>query len=160
MPIRLYNTRTRQTEIFQPLDPQRVTFYLCGPTVYSYVHIGNARGPVVFDVLVRLLRRHFPQVTMARNITDVDDKINAAAAEQGVAIGKITTRFTDIYREDMARLGVAPPDIEPLATEHMQQIIAMIATLIERGHAYAAEEHVLFDVGSYPDYGRAFRAQS
>ncbi|MGA7297349.1 MAG: cysteine--tRNA ligase [Rhodanobacteraceae bacterium] len=154
MPIRLYNTRTRHTEIFQPLDPQRVTFYLCGPTVYNYVHIGNARGPVVFDVLVRLLRRHFPRVTMARNITDVDDKINAAAADQGVDIGKITGKYADIYRQDMARLGVQPPDIEPLATEHMGDIIAMITTLIERGHAYAAADHVLFDVGSYPDYGR------
>lgn len=153
MSIRLYNTRTRELETFTPLDPERVTMYLCGPTVYNYVHIGNARGPVVFDVLVRLLRRHFPKVILARNITDVDDKINAAATELGVPIDTITGKYADIYRQDMARLGVAPPDIEPHATAHMAQIIAMIETLIERDHAYVAENHVLFDVGSYPDYG-------
>ncbi len=153
MSIRLYNTRTRSVEIFEPLDPQRVTMYLCGPTVYSYVHIGNARGPVVFDVLVRLLRRHFPRVVLARNITDVDDKINKAAADQGVAIDKITNKFTDIYRQDMLRLGVQPADVEPHATQHMAEIIAMIEALIERKHAYVAEGHVLFDVSSYPDYG-------
>ena len=135
MPIRLYNTRTRQLETFQPLNPGRVTMYLCGPTVYSYVHIGNARGPVVFDVLVRLLRRHFPKVILARNITDVDDKINAAAAAKNVDISQITRKFADIYRQDMDRLGVQAPDIEPHATAHMPQIIAMIETLIERGHA-------------------------
>ncbi len=153
MPIRLYNTRTRTLETFEPLDPDQVTMYLCGPTVYSYVHIGNARGPVVFDVLVRLLRRHFPKVVLARNITDVDDKINAAANDQGVEISRITDKYTEIYRQDMARLDVQPPDIEPHATAHMPQIIAMIETLIERGHAYAAEGHVLFDVGSYAAYG-------
>lgn len=153
MSIRLYNTRTRSVETFEPLDPQRATMYLCGPTVYNYVHIGNARGPVVFDVLVRLLRRHFPRVVLARNITDVDDKINKAAADLGVAIDKITDKYTEIYRQDMARLGVQPADVEPHATQHMAEIIAMIETLIERKHAYVAEGHVLFDVGSYPDYG-------
>ncbi|MBE1159984.1 cysteine--tRNA ligase [Dyella acidiphila] len=153
MPISLYNSLSRRIEPFAPLDPNRVTVYLCGPTVYSYVHIGNARGPVVFDVLVRLLRRHYPQVVYARNITDVDDKINAAALEQGVPIGAITDRFTEAYRQDMATLGIAPPDIEPFATAHIGQIIAMIETLIAGGHAYAADGHVLFDVGSYPAYG-------
>jgi len=153
MSIRLYNSLSRRVEPFAPLDPQRVTMYLCGPTVYNYVHIGNARGPVVFDVLVRLLRRHYPRVEFARNITDVDDKINAAAREAGVPIGEITERYAEAYREDMARLGVAPPDVEPHATGHMPQIIAMIESLIASGHAYAAEGHVLFDVGSYPDYG-------
>jgi cysteinyl-tRNA synthetase len=153
MPIALYNTLTRRTEPFTPLDPGRVTMYLCGPTVYNYVHIGNARGPVVFDVLVRLLRRHFPQVLYARNITDVDDKINAAAAAAGVPIGDIAARYTAAYHEDMAKLGVAPPDLEPRATEHMAPIIAMISTLVADGHAYLAEGHVLFDVGSYPAYG-------
>lgn len=153
MPISLYNSRTRRTDVFAPLDPQRVTMYLCGPTVYNYVHIGNARGPVVFDVLARLLRRHYPQVVYARNITDVDDKINAAALEQGVEIGAITGKFAQAYREDMAGLGIASPDIEPYATAHIGQIIAMIENLIAGGHAYAAEGHVLFDVGSYPDYG-------
>jgi cysteinyl-tRNA synthetase len=153
MPISLYNSLSRRIEPFAPLDPERVTVYLCGPTVYSYVHIGNARGPVVFDVLVRLLRRHYPQVVYARNITDVDDKINTAALEQGVPIGAITDRFAAAYREDMATLGIAPPDIEPHATAHIGEIIAMIQTLIAGGHAYAAEGHVLFDVASYAAYG-------
>ncbi len=153
MSIRLHNTLTRRVEPFQPLDPQKVTMYLCGPTVYNYVHIGNARGPVVFDVLVRLLRRHYPRVVFARNITDVDDKINAAAREAGVPITTITDRYAAAYREDMVKLGVAPPDVEPHATEHMPQIIAMIEDLVGSGHAYAAEGHVLFDVGSYPEYG-------
>ncbi len=153
MPISLYNTLARRSEVFVPLDPQRVTVYLCGPTVYSYVHIGNARGPVVFDVLVRLLRRHYPQVVYARNITDVDDKINAAALEQGLPISAITDRFAAAYREDMANLGIAPPDVEPHATAHIGEIIAMIQTLIAGSHAYAAEGHVLFDVTSYPAYG-------
>ncbi len=153
MPISLYNSLTRRTEPFAPLDPERVTMYLCGPTVYNYVHIGNARGPVVFDVLVRLLRRHYPQVLYARNITDVDDKINAAAQQQGVPIGTITGRFAQAYREDMAGLGVAPPDVEPHATTHIGPIIAMIESLLDSGHAYVAEGHVLFDVGSFPAYG-------
>lgn len=153
MPISLYNSLSRRIEPFSPLDPNRVTVYLCGPTVYNYVHIGNARGPVVFDVLVKLLRRHYPQVIYARNITDVDDKINTAAIEQGVPIGTITSRFTQAYREDMAELGIAPPDIEPHATAHIGQIVEMIQTLIRNGHAYEAEGHVLFDVGSYAAYG-------
>ncbi|MFC5437946.1 cysteine--tRNA ligase [Rhodanobacter umsongensis] len=157
MPISLYNSLTHRTEPFAPLDPERVTMYLCGPTVYNYVHIGNARGPVVFDVLARLLRRHYPQVIYARNITDVDDKINAAAQQQGVPIGTITERFAQAYREDMAGLGVAPPDIEPHATTHIGPIIAMIESLLDSGHAYAAEGHVLFDVGSFPAYGELSR---
>ncbi|MEO5829299.1 MAG: class I tRNA ligase family protein, partial [Rhodanobacter sp.] len=142
MPISLYNSLTRRNESFSPLDPERVTMYLCGPTVYNYIHIGNARGPVVFDVLVRLLRRHYRHVLYARNITDVDDKINAAAQQQGVQIDTITNRFAQAYRDDMAGLGVAPPDLEPHATTHIAQIIAMIETLIDGGHAYVAEGHV------------------
>ena len=153
MPISLYNGLTRQLEPFVPLDPQRVTMYVCGPTVYNFVHIGNARPPVVFDVLARLLRRHYPQVVYARNITDVDDKINAAAQQQGVPIATITDRFAQAFRDDMAGLGVAPPDIEPHATAHIGEIVAMIEQLLANGHAYAAEDHVLFDVGSYPEYG-------
>jgi cysteinyl-tRNA synthetase len=153
MPISLYNSLSRRIEPFVPLEPNRVTVYLCGPTVYSYVHIGNARGPVVFDVLVKLLRRHYPQVIYARNITDVDDKINHASLEQGVPIGNITERFAAAYREDMATLGIAPPDIEPFATQHIGQIINMIEALIAGGHAYVAEGHVLFDVSSYRAYG-------
>jgi cysteinyl-tRNA synthetase len=157
MPISFYNSLSRRIEPFSPLDPRRVTMYLCGPTVYNYVHIGNARGPVVFDVLARLLRRHYPQVVYARNITDVDDKINAAAQAQGVEISAITERFARAYHEDMAGLGIAPPDIEPHATAHIDAIIAMNESLIASGHAYAAEGHVLFDVGSYPAYGQLSR---
>ncbi len=152
MSLTLYNTRTRQKEPFVPLQDGRVTMYVCGPTVYSYPHIGNARPAVVFDVLARLLRTRY-QLTYARNITDIDDKINKAAAEQGIPIGEIAARFTAVYREDMAALGVQPPDLEPLATEHVPDIIAMIGTLLDGGHAYAAEGHVLFRVRSFADYG-------
>ncbi|KAF1689943.1 cysteine--tRNA ligase [Pseudoxanthomonas koreensis] len=157
MPLRLYNSLTRQVEPFAPLDPAAPTMYVCGPTVYNYVHIGNARGPVVFGVLAALLRRRHGALRYARNITDVDDKINAAAAEQGVPISAITGRFAAAYREDMAALGVAAPDIEPEATAHIPQIIAMIERLVETGHAYAAEGHVLFAVASFPGYGRLSR---
>ena len=126
--------------------------YLCGPTVYNYAHIGNARPAVVFDLLARLLRRSY-ELTFARNITDVEDKINKAALEAGVPIATITDRFTKIYNDDMAALGVLPPDIEPHATEHIGQMIAMIEVLIEKGFAYEADGHVLFDVESNPRYG-------
>ena len=154
MTIRLYNTLSRSKEEFVPSDPERVTMYVCGPTVYSYAHIGNARPAVAFDVLVRLLRHQWPNVVFARNITDIDDKINAAAAEQGVEIGDITGKFEKIYMEDMASLGVAPPDIDPHATDHIPEMISMLENLIENGHAYAAEGHVLFSVLSYPEYGQ------
>ena len=153
MSISLYNSLSRRTEPFTPLEPGRVSMYLCGPTVYNYVHIGNARGPVVFDVLVRLLRRHYPQVIYARNITDVEDKINTAAQQEGVPISVITDRYAKAYHEDMANLGVNPPDLEPHATAHIDEIVAMNEALIAGGHAYAAEDHVLFDVGSFPAYG-------
>lgn len=152
MALTLHNTRTRQKELFVPLQDGRVTMYVCGPTVYSFPHIGNARPAVIFDVLARLLRTRY-QLTYARNITDIDDKINKAAAEQGIPIGEIAARFTAVYREDMAALGVLPPDLEPLATEHVPGIIAMIATLVDGGHAYAAEGHVLFRVRSFAGYG-------
>jgi len=157
MEIRLYNNLHRRLEAFVPLDPQRVTMYLCGPTVYNYVHVGNARGPVVFDVLARVLRRRYPRLVYARNITDVDDKINNAARELGVPIGEITAKYTAAYREDMLKLGVVPQDVEPHATEHMAQIIAMTQRLIDSGHAYEADGHVLFSVASFPDYGRLSR---
>lgn len=160
MPLRLYNTLTRQVEPFAPLDPAGPTMYVCGPTVYNYVHIGNARGPVAFGVLAALLRRRYGSLRYARNITDVDDKINAAAKEQGVPISAITDRFAAAYREDMAALGVSgefAPDIEPTATGHIAQMIAMCGRLIADGHAYAAEGHVLFSVASFPDYGKLSR---
>ena len=157
MSLRLYNSLTRRVEPFAPLDPACPTMYVCGPTVYNYVHIGNARGPVVFGVLAALLRRHYGQLKYARNITDVDDKINAAAAEQGVPIAAITGRFAAAYRQDMAALGVAAPDIEPEATAHIAQIVAMIERLVASGHAYAAQGHVLFAVASFADYGKLSR---
>jgi cysteinyl-tRNA synthetase len=153
MTISLYNTLSRRTEAFVPLDPSRVTMYVCGPTVYNYIHIGNARPPVVFDVLASLLRRHYPNLVYARNITDVDDKINNAAAAAGVPITEITGRFAQAYRDDVAKLGVAPPDVEPHATAHIAEIITMIQRLIASKHAYEAEGHVLFHVASYPAYG-------
>jgi cysteinyl-tRNA synthetase len=157
MSLHLYNSLSRRLEAFAPTDPARPTMYVCGPTVYDYVHIGNARGPVVFGVLADLLRRRYGALAYARNITDVDDKINAAAREQGVPISTITDRFSAAYREDMAALGVAPPDIEPEATGHIGQIITMIEQLIASGHAYVAEGHVLFAVASYEDYGKLSR---
>lgn len=153
MPLRLHNSLTRRVEDFVPLDPARVTMYVCGPTVYNYVHIGNARPPVVFGLLARLLRRLYPKVVYARNITDVDDKINAAAKEAGVPIDAITGRYAQAYFEDMARLGADAADLTPHATRHIGQIIAMCERLIELGHAYAAQGHVLFDVASFPAYG-------
>ena len=157
MSLRLHNTLTRRVEAFSPLDPACPTMYLCGPTVYNYVHIGNARGPVLFGVLADLLRRRYGALKYARNITDVDDKINAAAIEQGVPISAITDRFAAAYRADMAALGVAPPDIEPEATAHIAQIIAMIEGLVASGHAYAADGHVLFSVASFGEYGKLSR---
>lgn len=127
--------------------------YLCGPTVYNYAHIGNARPAVVFDLLARLLRRSY-RLTFARNITDVDDKINQAAIETGKPIDEITAKFIKAYNDDMAALGVLPPDIEPRATQHIAEMISMITTLIEKGFAYEADGHVLFDVSSNPDYGQ------
>ena len=157
MTIQLYNNLNRTLQPFTPVNPENLTVYLCGPTVYNYVHIGNARGPVVFDVLIKLLRRHYPKVTYARNITDVDDKINNAAKELNVPISDITDKYTAIYRDDMAKLGIQAPDIEPHATEHIQQIISMIEQLISSNHAYEAEGHVLFSVSSYADYGQLSR---
>ncbi|KRA20287.1 cysteine--tRNA ligase [Lysobacter sp. Root604] len=157
MSLHLYNSLTRRVEPFVPIDPARPTMYVCGPTVYNYVHIGNARGPVVFGVLADLLRRRYGGLVYARNITDVDDKINAAAAEQGVPISAITDRYAAAYREDMAALGVRAPDLEPAATAHIDQIIAMIERLIASGHAYAAEGHALFAIGSFDRYGKLSR---
>ncbi len=160
MSLSLYNTLTRRVEPFAPLDPACPTMYVCGPTVYNYVHIGNARGPVVFGVLAALLRRRCGGLRYARNITDVDDKINAAAKELGTPIATITDKYAAAYREDMAALGVTgdfAPDIEPAATAHMPQMIAMIERLIADGHAYAAEGHVLFSVASFDGYGKLSR---
>ena len=152
--LRLHNSLTRHRERFVPLDPAHVRLYVCGPTVYDLAHLGNARPVVVFDVLARLLRRMYPRVTYVRNITDVDDKINARAAESGEPIAAITARTTADFHADMAALGALPPDIEPRATGHIAEMIELIERLIAGGHAYAAEGHVLFSVASFPAYGR------
>ncbi len=154
MALKLYNTLTRGKETLEPVVPERVGMYVCGPTVYDYAHIGNARPIVVFDVLYRLLKRQYAEVTYVRNITDVDDKINARASESGENIGSITQRTTEAFHQDMAALGALKPDVEPRATGHIPQMIAMIERLIEAGHAYEAEGHVLFDVPSMADYGK------
>ncbi len=151
--LRLHNSLTRRREPVVPLDPGNVRLYLCGPTVYDLAHVGNARPVVVFDVLVRLLRRLYPRVTYVRNITDVDDKINARAAESGEPIAAITARTTADFHADVAALAALPPDVEPRATEHIPEMIAIIERLIANGHAYAAEGHVLFSVASDPHYG-------
>ena len=153
MEIHLHNTRSGRRERFEPQDPDRVTMYLCGPTVYNLVHIGNAVPAVCFDVLVRLLRLKYGGVRFVRNITDVDDKINAAALASGESIGELADRYADAYREDVRALGVLDPDVEPRATEHIGEIVAMIGELIDAGHAYAASGHVLFHVPSDPNYG-------
>ena len=155
MTLKIHDTLRREKRPFQPRDVSRVTLYVCGPTVYNYAHIGNARPVVAFDVLFRLLRRMYGDeaVIYARNFTDVDDKINAAAAEQGVDISVITNRFAAIYEADMAALGALTPTLQPRATAHIPQMIEMIERLVENGHAYATEGHVLFDVSSFADYG-------
>ena len=157
MTLRIYDTLSRAKVDFVPLDPNHVRFYVCGPTVYDFAHIGNARPVVVFDVLARLMRRLYPKVTYVRNITDVDDKINARAAESGEDIRALTKRTAKQFHEDMAALNTLPPDVEPRATDHIAEMIAMIEELIANGHAYAADGHVLFDVPSMPDYGKLSR---
>ncbi len=159
MDIRLYNTLAREKQEFSPQNPQRVTMYVCGPTVYSYAHIGNARPPVAFDVLFRLLRAKYGDrhVDYAANITDVDDKIIGAAAETGRPIGEITALYERIYREDMAALGVMEPTHRPRATDHIDGMIALIEDLVARGHAYQGTTGVLFHVPSMPDYGKLSR---
>ncbi len=154
--LTLYDTMARRKRPFEPIDPDRVTMYVCGPTVYNYAHIGNARPPVVFDVLRAVLANTYGDdaVVLAANITDIDDKIMAAAREEGVSIETIALRYAEIYRQDLTGLGIRPPTLEPKATEHIPQMIEMMERLIELGHAYAAEGHVLFSVNSFDGYGK------
>ncbi|MCA8882411.1 MAG: cysteine--tRNA ligase, partial [Rhodobacteraceae bacterium] len=154
--ISLYNTKSRAVEPFEPLKFDMVRMYVCGPTVYDRAHLGNARPVVVFDTLYRLLRHVYGagHVKYVRNFTDVDDKIIARAADSGRPIDTITSETTQWYLDDMAALGALEPDEMPRATAYIPQMVAMIETLIASGHAYAAEGHVLFDVRSYPEYGR------
>lgn len=151
--LQIYNSLNRKKETFEPIDPAHVRLYACGPTVYNYAHIGNARMAVVFDLLVRVLKDMYPKVTYVSNITDVDDKIIVASQQSGEAIEVITKRYTQIYNDDMAALGVAAPDVQPRATDHIAEMIAISEALIAKGHAYAADGHVLFHVPSYPAYG-------
>ena len=155
MPLHIHDTLHREKRLFEPRDPNRVTLYVCGPTVYDYAHIGNARPPVVFDVLARLLRRQYgaDKVIYARNVTDVDDKINQKAAREGVPIGEVTARYEAAYLADMALLNVSPPDLAPHVTDYIPAIVDQIQAIIDAGCAYAAEGHVLFDVSAYPSYG-------
>ncbi|MCX7366215.1 MAG: cysteine--tRNA ligase [Alphaproteobacteria bacterium] len=157
MSLVIYNTLSREKEPFLPLDPAHVRLYVCGPTVYDYVHIGNARPVVAFDVLYRLLKRRYGRVTYVRNITDIDDRIIVRAADNKETIEALTTRTGDAYQSDMRRLGALPPDHEPRATGFVGQMIALIERLVGNGHAYAADGHVLFSVPSMPDYGRLSR---
>ncbi|MGE0226437.1 MAG: cysteine--tRNA ligase [Acetobacteraceae bacterium] len=151
--LMVHNSLSRRKERFVPLDPDHVRMYVCGPTVYDLAHVGNARPAVVFDLLARLLRRLYPRVTYVRNITDIDDKINARSLESGESIGAITARTTADYHADMAALNALPPDQEPSATGHVAEMITLIERLIAGNHAYVAEGHVLFAVRSYPRYG-------
>jgi cysteinyl-tRNA synthetase len=159
VPLVLYNTLSRRKETFAPLDAKNVRMYVCGPTVYDLAHIGNARPVIVFDVLYRLLRHLYgaPHVRYVRNITDVEDKIIARAKETGESIRDLTERTAAIYHKDVVALNALPPDVEPRATEHIPGMIRMIETLIASGHAYVADHHVLFAVGSMSDYGRLSR---
>ncbi|MBL4837819.1 MAG: cysteine--tRNA ligase [Kordiimonadaceae bacterium] len=157
--IYVYNTEARTKQKFEPIDPANVRMYVCGVTVYGNAHIGNARPYTVFDVLYRLLRHTYgaEHVTYARNITDIEDKIMNRAKEESVSIKTITTRYTKVFHEDMARLGSLNPDMEPRATDHLPEMIKMMRTLIEKGHAYEAEGHVMFSVASMENYGRLSR---
>jgi cysteinyl-tRNA synthetase len=155
--MQLYNSLTGRKETFEPADPRRPTMYVCGPTVYNHPHIGNARMAVVFDVLFRLLAHRFGAAVYARNITDIDDRIMAAAAAEGASTEAIARRYAAAYHEDMAALNVLPPTVEPCATGHVPEMVAMIERLIARGNAYLAEGHVLFHVPSFPAYGALSR---
>ena len=159
MELTLYNSLTKAKQVFQPIDRENVRMYVCGPTVYDFAHIGNARPIIVFDVLYRLLRHVYGEshVKYVRNITDVDDKINARAKEEGVPISDVTERTTRQFHEDIAALGVLPPDVEPTCTGHIPQMVEMIKVLIAKGNAYEADGHVLFNTPSMKDYGALSR---
>ncbi len=157
MTLSIHNTLHRTKEVFDPISADHVRMYVCGPTVYDYAHIGNARPVVIFDVLARLLRHLYPKVTYVRNITDIDDKINAASRESGEDIRAITERTAKVFQDDMAALGALPPDIEPRCTDHVTQMITMTEQLISSGNAYEADGHVMFHVPSMAEYGQLSR---
>ena len=151
--LRLYNSLTNKKEDFLPIDPDHVRVYTCGPTVYNYAHIGNARPPLVSDILVKILRYLYPRVTYVSNITDIDDKIINAALDQDISIGELTKKYEKIYNDNLKELGINPPDLQPRATDHIAEMIKQIEALIDNGHAYEAEGHVLFSVDTFPSYG-------
>ena len=160
MELKLYNSLTRKKQVFEPIDPKRITMYACGPTVYNFVHIGNARPAVVFDTVYRVLRSLYPNVVYARNITDIDDKIINKANELSQDINVITKKYSEAYANDMQALNTLTPDKIPHATEHIPEMIDMVQTLVDKGHAYPADSqieaekgHVLFSVPSMPNYG-------
>ncbi len=153
MTLHLYNSKTRKIEEFKPIHPEMVLMYVCGPTVYNHIHVGNARPAVVFDVLFKLLKRHFKQVKFARNITDIDDKIMAHAVAEETTIDKIATLYTQEYHKDLKELGVEPPTFEPKATDYIQSMVELVEQLLEKRYAYESEGHVLFDVNKMSDYG-------
>ena len=154
MNFKIYNTLTKEKELFQPLDDQSIKMYVCGPTVYSYAHIGNARPAVIFDTLYRLLKNIYPEVIYVRNITDVDDKINEAAKKLNKPISYITEKYTDIYHEDMRSLSVLSPNHEPRVTDNIAQIISMIQRILDNKKAYINDNHILFDITSFDQYGK------
>ena len=151
--IKIYNSFSGNKEVFVPINKEHVKIYVCGPTVYNYAHIGNARPAVVFDTFVRFLRSQFAKITHVSNITDIDDKIIAAALEKDLPISQITEKYTDIYNADLNTLGVHAPDFQPKATEFIPEMIELIQVLIDKGHAYEKEGHVLFHVLSFENYG-------
>jgi len=152
--IKIYNTFSKKLESFDPIDKNNIRIYVCGPTVYDLIHIGNARPIVIFDVLVRLMRETFPKVTYVRNITDVDDKINTQAYKNNETISELTARTIQLFNQDAEALGAQKPDLEPRATDHIPEMLSIISKLIESGHAYISEKHVLFSVSSMPEYGK------
>ena len=154
MNLKIYNTLSKEKELFQPLDDQSIKMYVCGPTVYSYAHIGNARPAVIFDTLYRLLKNIYPEVIYVRNITDVDDKINEAARKLNKPISYITEKYTDIYHEDMRSLSVLSPNHEPRVTDNIAQIISMIQRILDNKKAYINDNHILFDITSFDQYGK------
>jgi cysteinyl-tRNA synthetase len=154
MNLKIYNTLSKEKELFQPLDEKSIKMYVCGPTVYSYAHIGNARPAVIFDTLYRLLKNIYPEVIYVRNITDVDDKINEAAKKLNKPISYITKKYTDIYHEDMQSLSVLSPNHEPRVTDNITQIISMIKRILDNKKAYINDNHILFDITSFDQYGK------
>ena len=154
MKLKIYNTLSKEKELFVPLNKNSIKMYVCGPTVYSYAHIGNARPAVVFDTLYRILKNIYPEVKYVRNITDVDDKINEAAKKLNQPISAITTKYTDIYHKDMKSLCVLTPTYEPKVTDNIDGIISMIQKILDNKNAYINENHVLFDVTSFSRYGK------